>query len=99
MSHPTPPAFDSGKNQAQNGAEVQFWHDYIQGTVFQKAVLEFNHYVMNSRLKLLYWVCGPEKLLARADFCEKDQILELLFEKLGFKAKSISTMTRATKAV
>jgi len=31
MSHPTPPAFDSGKNQAQNGAEVQFWHDYIQG--------------------------------------------------------------------
>ena len=31
MSHPTPPAFDSGKNRAQNGAEVQFWHDYIQG--------------------------------------------------------------------
>ena len=54
MSHPTPPAFDSGKNQAQNGAEVQFWHDYIQGTEFQKAVLETAPYVMNSRLKLLY---------------------------------------------
>ena len=50
MSHPTPPAFDSGKNQAQNGAEVQFWHDYIQGSVFQKAVLEFFSYVMNSGL-------------------------------------------------
>ena len=54
MSHPTPPAFDSGKNQAQNGAEVQFWHDYIQGITFQMAVLEFAPYVMNSRLKLLY---------------------------------------------
>ena len=99
MSHPTPPAFDSGKNQAQNGAEVQFWHDYIQGTVFQKAVLEFTPYVMNSRLKLLHWVCGLEKLLARGDFCEREQILELLFEKLWFKAKSISTMTWATKVV
>ena len=99
MSHPTPPAFDSGKNQAQNGAEVQFWHDYIQGTAFQKAVLETAPYVMNSRLKLLYWVCGTEKLQARADFCKREQILELLFEKLWFKAKSISTMTWATKVV
>jgi hypothetical protein len=31
MSHPTPPVFDTGKNKAQNAAEVAFWHDYIQG--------------------------------------------------------------------
>ncbi|MDF2153368.1 endonuclease/exonuclease/phosphatase family protein [Vibrio sp. CAU 1672] len=31
MSHPTPPVFDTGKNQAQNAAEVEFWHHYIQG--------------------------------------------------------------------
>ncbi|WP_112478986.1 endonuclease/exonuclease/phosphatase family protein [Vibrio variabilis] len=31
MSHPTPPVFDTGKNKAQNAAEVTFWHDYIQG--------------------------------------------------------------------
>ena len=99
MSHPTPPAFDSGKNQAQNGAEVQFWHDYIQGTEFQKAVLETAPYVMNSRLKLLYWVCGLEKLQARADFCKREQILELPFEKLWFQEKSISMMTWATKVV
>ena len=55
MSHPTPPAFDSGKNQAQNGAEVQFWHDYIQGTVFQKAVLEFPPYVITAD-----WNCRTE---------------------------------------
>lgn len=30
MSHPTPPVFDPGKNKVQNGAEVKFWHDYIQ---------------------------------------------------------------------
>ncbi len=31
MSHPTPPAFDVGKNKAQNAAEVEFWHQYING--------------------------------------------------------------------
>lgn len=31
MSHPTPPVFDPGKNKAQNAAEVEFWHHYIQG--------------------------------------------------------------------
>ncbi|KHA60339.1 succinyl-CoA synthetase subunit alpha [Vibrio variabilis] len=31
MSHPTPPVFDTGKNQMQNAAEVTFWHQYIQG--------------------------------------------------------------------
>ncbi|WP_010452148.1 endonuclease/exonuclease/phosphatase family protein [Vibrio rotiferianus] len=31
MSHPTPPVFDTGKNKAQNGAEVEFWHHYVQG--------------------------------------------------------------------
>lgn len=31
MSHPTPPAFDTGKNQQQNAAEVAFWHDYVNG--------------------------------------------------------------------
>ncbi|PFG45452.1 endonuclease/exonuclease/phosphatase family protein [Vibrio sp. ES.051] len=31
MSHPTPPVFDTGKNKAQNAAEVEFWHHYIQG--------------------------------------------------------------------
>lgn len=30
MSHPTPPVFDTGKNQMQNAAEVAFWHQYIQ---------------------------------------------------------------------
>ncbi|HAS8421036.1 TPA: endonuclease/exonuclease/phosphatase family protein [Vibrio vulnificus] len=34
MSHPTPPVFDPGKNKAQNGAEVQFWHHYIQGKAY-----------------------------------------------------------------
>ncbi|HCE2171379.1 TPA: endonuclease/exonuclease/phosphatase family protein [Vibrio parahaemolyticus] len=34
MSHPTPPVFDPGKNQAQNAAEVEFWHHYIQGKEF-----------------------------------------------------------------
>ena len=71
MSHPTPPAFDSGKNQAQNGAEVQFWHDYIQGTVFQKAVLEFTPYVMNSRLKLLHWVLWPGEITGKMRFLQK----------------------------
>ncbi|CAH1544230.1 Succinyl-CoA synthetase subunit alpha [Vibrio rotiferianus] len=31
MSHPTPPVFDPGKNKVQNGAEVEFWHHYVQG--------------------------------------------------------------------
>lgn len=31
MSHPTPPVFDPGKNKAQNGEEVEFWHHYVQG--------------------------------------------------------------------
>ncbi|ELH4836769.1 endonuclease/exonuclease/phosphatase family protein [Vibrio harveyi] len=31
MSHPTPPVFDTGKNKVQNGAEVEFWHHYVQG--------------------------------------------------------------------
>ncbi|MFA0284420.1 endonuclease/exonuclease/phosphatase family protein [Vibrio sp. 10N.222.55.F12] len=31
MSHPTPPAFDVGKNIEQNAAEVDFWVDYIEG--------------------------------------------------------------------
>jgi len=31
MSHPTPPVFDTGKNKAQNAAEVKFWNQYIQG--------------------------------------------------------------------
>ncbi len=31
MSHPTPPAFDAGKNVQQNAAEVQFWRDYVNG--------------------------------------------------------------------
>lgn len=34
MSHPTPPAFDAGKNVIQNAAEVQFWHDYVQGKAY-----------------------------------------------------------------
>lgn len=34
MSHPTPPVFDTGKNKAQNAAEVKFWNQYIQGKSF-----------------------------------------------------------------
>ncbi|WP_061038212.1 endonuclease/exonuclease/phosphatase family protein [Vibrio coralliirubri] len=34
MSHPTPPAFDVGKNIDQNAAEVDFWHQYIQNKSF-----------------------------------------------------------------
>ncbi|MFA0001482.1 endonuclease/exonuclease/phosphatase family protein [Vibrio lentus] len=34
MSHPTPPAFDVGKNIAQNAAEVEFWHHYIKNKSF-----------------------------------------------------------------
>ncbi|EAS44142.1 endonuclease/exonuclease/phosphatase family protein [Photobacterium profundum] len=34
MSHPTPPVFDTGKNKAQNAAEVKFWNQYIQGKEF-----------------------------------------------------------------
>lgn len=34
MSHPTPPAFDVGKNIEQNAAEVDFWHQYIQNKSF-----------------------------------------------------------------
>jgi hypothetical protein len=34
MSHPTPPVFDTGKNKAQNAAEVKFWNQYIQGKDF-----------------------------------------------------------------
>ncbi|MGF1725612.1 endonuclease/exonuclease/phosphatase family protein [Photobacterium nomapromontoriensis] len=34
MSHPTPPVFDTGKNKAQNAAEVEFWNQYIQGKRF-----------------------------------------------------------------
>lgn len=34
MSHPTPPVFDTGKNKAQNAAEIKFWNQYIQGKEF-----------------------------------------------------------------
>jgi len=34
LSHPTPPAFDTGKNVAQNAAEVEFWHYYINDADF-----------------------------------------------------------------
>ncbi|PMH43250.1 succinyl-CoA synthetase subunit alpha [Vibrio sp. 10N.286.49.B3] len=34
MSHPTPPVFDLGKNKEQNAAEVEFWHQYVQGKEF-----------------------------------------------------------------
>ena len=34
MPHPTPPAFDVGKNIEQNAAEVDFWHQYIQNKSF-----------------------------------------------------------------
>jgi len=34
MSHPTPPVFDTGKNKAQNAAEVEFWHQYVKGQEF-----------------------------------------------------------------
>lgn len=34
MSHPTPPVFDTGKNQMQNAAEVEFWHHYVQDADF-----------------------------------------------------------------
>lgn len=34
LSHPTPPVFDVGKNKAQNAAEVDFWHQYIQDKSF-----------------------------------------------------------------
>ena len=34
MSHPTPPVYDTGKNLAQNAAEVNFWNQYINNKDF-----------------------------------------------------------------
>lgn len=62
MSHPTPPVFDAGRNQAMNAAEVEFWNHYIQDAEFiyddngvTGGLDEGNHFVIMGDLNLERW--------------------------------------------